>query len=248
MTVMRKEEYYNMYDAAQYLWWYKSLRELIGHYFRRHIPKNAKILDAGCGTGENIAYLESVGYSRIKGIDLSEDSILLCKKRGLKNVVQGDLKKLPFEDNSFDAVYSMDVLGLIPEKERKQVIHELYRVLKPGGWLIIQCAALEWLRSEHDVVVSMHHRFTKKEIKEEFRQFELQKLSYRFFILFPLMSLVKLLKRPSAHKKAHSDVDKPHPVLNTVLLAIQRVENALFTWISLPIGTSLFLVARKTEK
>lgn len=133
MTVMDKEEYYNMYDAAEYLWWYKSLRELIGHYFRRHIPKNARILDAGCGTGENMQFLISKGYTNVKGIDLSEDSIKLCKQRGLTNVAIGDLKKLDFKECTFDAIYSMDVLGLIPEKERSTVIKELLRVLKPGG-------------------------------------------------------------------------------------------------------------------
>lgn len=245
MTTMQKEEYYNMYDSAEYLWWYKSLRELLGHYFRRHIAKNVSILDAGCGTGENMVFLQSLGYTSITGIDLSEDSILLCKKRGIKNIHKGSISSLDFKDNSFDVIYSLDVLGLIPEKDRHKTIQEFYRVLKPGGWLIMQCAALEWLRSQHDVVVSMHHRFTKKEIKRDFSSFEIQKLSYRFFVLFPLMAAIKLLKSNTKSHKATSDVNRPSPLLNSIFLGMQRLENILFTHLSLPIGTSLFLVAKK---
>lgn len=86
-----------------------------------------------------------------------------------------------------------------------------------------------------------------QEIKKEFKEFDIQKLTYRFFILFPLMGLVKLLKKPSYDKKAESDVNKPHPAVNGILLAIQRIEDAILTHISLPIGTSLFLVARKPD-
>jgi ubiquinone/menaquinone biosynthesis C-methylase UbiE len=111
--------------------------------FEKYINKSDKVLDLGCGTGRTTINLHRLGYENIVGLDLSETFISFAKdysaKHGLDiNFMQGDGRNLPFEDNSFDAVFfSFNGLMCIPEqKNRDAVLVEVYRVLKPGGKFI----------------------------------------------------------------------------------------------------------------
>ncbi len=104
------------------------------------LPKNQKILEAGCGTGNYIVSLTNIGHDVI-GIELQEGRVHLAKKYlkkyGIKEekVMQGDLQQLPFKDNTFDAIFSHGVIEHIRDHDR--AVQELYRVLKPGGYAMI---------------------------------------------------------------------------------------------------------------
>jgi len=78
------------------------------------------------------------GY--VTGVDLSVSSLL--EARSLYNrVYQIDGEHLPFSDTCFDCVYTSHVFGHIPLHQKSRVINEMYRVLKPGGYLLssIEC-------------------------------------------------------------------------------------------------------------
>ena len=88
------------------------------------LPQNARILNMGAGDGETTALLCSLGYDAV-GID----------KAAADNVTIGDMTELPFEDNTFDAVFaecSMSVCG-----DTEKAFKEAYRVLKKSGKLCI---------------------------------------------------------------------------------------------------------------
>lgn len=91
------------------------------------------ILDVGCGAGFLCNDLAQKGY-RIKGVDISEESLDVARKYdSTKKVeyIRGDAYELPFDENSFDIVSCLDFLEHV---ERPQdIIHEISRVLKPGG-------------------------------------------------------------------------------------------------------------------
>ncbi|KJD35934.1 hypothetical protein PW52_09450 [Tamlana sedimentorum] len=96
------------------------------------------VLDAGCGSGDVVRYLLSKGYIA-KGIELSE-SVLRDYAQDLLNkgiVSQGSLKKIPYEDNTFDVIFSSEVLEHIPEEDISDVVNELYRVSKNYVFLTI---------------------------------------------------------------------------------------------------------------
>lgn len=99
----------------------------------KYSKRRDKILDAGCGTGliQNII-VKNHPYTT--GIDFSEKMLFFAKQRGL-NVMQGDITHLPFEDNTFDIVYSFKVLSHI--QDIGKALRELHRILKVGGFMIV---------------------------------------------------------------------------------------------------------------
>lgn len=248
MGLMDKSEYSLMYRSEEKLWWYKSLREIINFYIKKHASKKNKILDAGCGTGMNIFFLRSKGYD-VKGIDLSPDAIAFCKRRGLKNVTLGNITKTPYTSGSFNVIISLDVLGHLDASSRKKTINEFYRLLKPNGFIIMQCAAFEVLRSQHDKVVHLENRFTRSELKKMLspKNWRIVKVSYRFFLLFFLIATIKFLKKISSRHKAKGDVYLPNKLVNSALFAVQKIEDKLLPYISYPLGISIFMIAQKVS-
>lgn len=89
---------------------------------------NLTILDLGCGAGWS--YIKRAG--RVFGIDVSFKSLVKAKTI-YEGVVQADILHLPFCNDSFDLVISLDVLGHIPPGKKGQFISEIYRVTKKGG-------------------------------------------------------------------------------------------------------------------
>ncbi|CAN5565027.1 class I SAM-dependent methyltransferase [soil metagenome] len=102
----------------------------------KYIPKDARILDAGAGTGLVGVLLDENGYDEIVGIDLSKGMLEEAGKKGvydeLHQMVMGE--PLDFETNSFDAVMSVGVLTV--SHAPVESIDELVRVTKPGGHII----------------------------------------------------------------------------------------------------------------
>ncbi len=108
---MEKNEYEVMYNMESSFWWYCGLHELVEFYVKQYFSKAKKkltIFDAGCGTGKMIERLNR--YGNISGIDYSEEALKFCKKRGIDNVKQYDLNKWSEKKNTFDIIYSLDVL------------------------------------------------------------------------------------------------------------------------------------------
>ncbi len=101
--------------------------------------KGKKVLDVGCGNGYVLSHYKKEGAS-VYGIDVTEAAIKLSKKRFEINKQNGNFsiqnaEMLKFEDNYFDCVCSMGVLHHVPDT--KKAISEIYRVLKPGGRVIL---------------------------------------------------------------------------------------------------------------
>ena len=99
------------------------------------LKKGDKVLDAGCGRGVTVHYLLDQGYDAL-GIDPSEVLIQEAKRKGHEEAfLTGNVEKLPFEDGEFFLVVSECVLSIVEDKVR--ALKELYRVLCPGGFLIL---------------------------------------------------------------------------------------------------------------
>jgi SAM-dependent methyltransferase len=97
----------------------------------RDLGAKAPMLDAGCGTGLNLAALPAGSV----GIDLNPRNVALVRERLPEHVVvAGDIEELPFADGSFSTVLCTEVLEHIPYPER--ALTEFVRVLQPGGLLV----------------------------------------------------------------------------------------------------------------
>jgi SAM-dependent methyltransferase len=247
---MEKFEYANMFNFESDMWWYKGLRDLLFFYIKKYSNNdiNTKILDAGCGTGKNLEVFNLNGY-KAYGLDFSEEAINFCKKRNLNNVLFGDICNIPFQEKYFDILICMDVLGNLGNNETEKAIKEFRRVLKDDGIAIINCAALEIFRSQHDDVIHTKKRFSKKDLEIEFKKsnFIILKSSYRvFFLSFPIL-IVKMIKRifRSKNKPPSSDQWMPPALINNLLFKIQYAENKLIKRFNLFFGSSVFLIVKK---
>ncbi|NCD70324.1 class I SAM-dependent methyltransferase [Mucilaginibacter agri] len=108
-----------------------------------------KVLDAGCGGGRNLIYFLKNGYE-VYGIDPNPDAVSAVKQlsqtlapaNSVENFVVASAEKLPFNDNYFDLVISSAVLHFANNSEHfDHMIHSMWRVLKPGGYLFARLAS-----------------------------------------------------------------------------------------------------------
>ena len=156
----------------------------------------------------------------------------------------GSTITLPFRNNTFDVVTSIDVL-YIKGVDDRVAMSEMHRVLKLGGLIVVNVPAFEMLRGRHDAAVHTRHRYRKSEVGELLREhgFELLKLSYWNTTLFPVMMAKRTIERLSRKEASPaSDMsDLPGPV-NDILTAIMRVENRILLATGMPFGGSVFAV------
>ena len=103
------------------------------------LPSNSKVLDIGCGNGKNMTYRQDL---QMYGIEYSPILKDICIHRGL-TVIQGDARKLPFENMTFDAIIMIAVIHHIKPQEHYKVLSEIKRVLCPGGKCLITNWAVE---------------------------------------------------------------------------------------------------------
>ena len=102
--------------------------------------KKVKILDLGCGAGNNAKFLAENGFS-VYGVDCSETVIKICKKRfkGLRlegKFIKCEFTKLPFKDNYFDLIIDRESLYANYLSDINKTVKEVYRVLKNDGELL----------------------------------------------------------------------------------------------------------------
>jgi len=105
------------------------------------LPKQATLLDFGCGVGATESVLRRrFPEARIHGVDPSAESVREAEALGLPNVrfhVASGTNRLPFEDGSVDLVYSNGTFHHIDHAEHAAVFRELHRVTRPGGKVFI---------------------------------------------------------------------------------------------------------------
>ncbi len=243
---MNVEEYGRMYDAEESQWWYAGMRAISLSLLAREWPdgqaQGRLILDAGCGTGNNLAHFRRFG--RTVGIDLSDEALRFCRGRGV-TVTRGSILALPFADASFDAVTSFDVLYHAWVEDDRKAVREVVRVLRPGGLFLVRVPALKMLWGAHDEAVLSRHRYTTAEVRRllEGEGLEVRRLSYANFLLFPLVATRRTLDR-ILHRHG-SDVGFLPPPMEWAFRRLLGLEARMMRHVSLPVGASVFALARR---
>ncbi|KAF4806166.1 Sterol 24-C-methyltransferase [Colletotrichum siamense] len=131
------------------------------------IKKGMKVLDVGCGVGGPAREIAKFTGAYITGLNINEYQVeratRYTKKELMdKNVqfVQADFMNIPFEDNTFDAVYAIEATVHAPSLQA--VYSEIHRVLKPGGVF----GVYEWVMTEAYDNDNLSHRKTRIEIEQ----------------------------------------------------------------------------------
>ena len=157
-----------------------------------------KVLDLGCGSGRHLVYLARRGLN-VYGFDISEHGIKIAKDWLKKEKVKagfkiGDIyKKLPYNDNFFDALISVQTLHHNRIGDIRKLIKEIERILKPGGfifvtvtrmgskkdvpkermWKIKFIAPRTYIPLSHDEKGLIHYLFNKELLRKEFKNFKI---------------------------------------------------------------------------
>lgn len=244
---MKIEEYQRMFEAEQTQWWYAGMRAisfalLDGALAARAQGGPLRILDAGCGTGNNVRHLGERG--RATGVDLSDEALRFCRTRGVE-VVRAELLALPFPAGTFDCVTSFDVLYHRWVRDDRAAVAEMVRVLRPGGLLLLRVPALMMLWGGHDEAVHSRHRYTRSEVVRLLAGsgLEVLRASYGNTILLPLVALRRGLDRLTGRQG--SDVAFLPPPLEWAFRSLLQLEARIVRRASLPVGASVFALARR---
>jgi SAM-dependent methyltransferase len=207
-----------------------------------------RLLDCGCGTGFNLAMLGEFGETT--GIDFNWLGLQYARRLGATRVARATVASLPFPDASFDVLTSFDVLVCLDEAAERQAIAEMWRVLRPGGAVVLNVAALNALRGNHSVLSEEVRRYDRRRLRWLFGRagFRIERLTYTNFTLFPLLLVVRCVQRAIGLKppeEAHREVTVPPGPINTALTAALGLEARLVRRVTLPAGSSLLCLARK---
>ena len=243
---MRADEYTNMFVLEDRFWWYRGIHDLILGYLRRRSLEKLHILDAGCGTGKLMTLLASLG--EVQGIDASQEALQYCRERGLFGIEIVDLNEWT-PSASYDVITCIDVLCHESVREIGAVVDQFHRGLRPGGILLLNLPAFESLMREHDQVVQTVRRLRQEELLPLLRDrgFEIELSTYRLPALYYMIRLRKALAPPREHVSPESDLRMIPPFLDVLLWWMNWIENrAILAGIRFPVGSSLFVVARKS--
>ncbi len=241
---MERLEYEVMAHVEDQLWWYVGMRR-IADVWLQGLPIST-ILDAGCGTGGNAKWLTQYGH--IVGFDYESMACDYTQQRDIP-VACASISTMPFRDQSFDLVTSFDVIYHRAVADDLAALKECYRVVAPGGYLLLRVAAFEWLGGHHHQRVHGARRYTPRGLTSLVQQagFHVQKLSCVNTVLLPLV-LAQVTKERLFGQATldHSDVELPSPLVNRIGLTALAIEASLLRiGVSLPVGVSLLCLAQR---
>lgn len=247
---MNPDEYAAMRQQEETHWWYRTLRAAVLRHLRRGLGEgaaSARILDAGCGTGGMLAEVRAaLPRAELTGVDIDPQAVAFTAARHVADhLVRGTADALPFPPARFDAVFSLDVLchaGLDDEL----ALAELTRVLRPGGLLIVNLPAFETLRGAHDVAVHTERRYLSRRLYAMAATggLRVERATYWNAFLFPLIWAWRRRSRLAGSEA--SDVRPVPPLLNRALSRLLMLEWTLADRVTLPFGSSLFAVLRRS--
>jgi len=238
---MERAVYDWMSVAEENLWWYRANHaNMLLALLRNPIPPDTPVLDAGSGTGGLLRKLAAAYPDRLLfGIDADEAAAQIARIKSPARLVVGNVNELPFEDECFGVICSVDVL-CHELANPSASLNEAMRCLVPGGVIMLNLPAYQWLYSAHDRGAHTTRRFTLKSARSMLEEagFAQVDATYWNTFLFPLM----VLQRKFASKET---TDFP-AFLNVLFTMVTQAEHWLLRLgLRYPFGGSVLIVGRK---
>jgi SAM-dependent methyltransferase len=244
---MREDFYAEYFRVEDRHWWFVGRRRIVLAMLDRYLPpaptdRPRRILDVGCGTGTMLGHLGRLGEAQ--GVDADPNAIGFCRERGEQRVQQLEGDELPFPDDSFDLVTSLDVLEHIDDDATTAA--EIRRVLRPGGTFLATVPAHMWMWGPQDEISHHFRRYDARGFRLllEGAGLTVRRLTPFNTLLFPPIAAIRLARRlRPARGEAHSDFEVAEGALtNRMLTPVFSAEARLLPRRDLPFGVSLLAV------
>jgi len=242
-----KDAYTKMADVEGRHWWFVARRKIIRKIIESlGLPRDAKILEVGCGTGGNLELLSWFG--EVTAVEVDAEARRIAKERCVGRVVAGQLPDgLDLGGQKFDLIVLLDVLEHINDDVGSLVA--LKKSLKKEGKILITVPAWPFLWSEHD---EFHHhvrRYRSGEIRSKLGKagYELRYSGYYNTLLFPVVVAVRIKNKILRRGSAGDDLDVPCNLLNKLIEKIFSAERFFLPGAKFPIGISIIAIADNEE-
>ncbi len=244
---MIQSEYEKLFKLQESYWWFRGKEYLIRKIMDSMYSCGGilRILDVGCGTGYITKSLAQ--YGDVTGLDMADIALEFCAMNGVGTVKKGTITDIPYPDKQFDLVCALDILYHRAVKDDEDAIRELYRVLKPGGRVIITTSAMKCLFGKNDIVQHGARRHTRTELLDKCARagFVHERSSYYTVAFFPLVYIVRKLQ-DLRNIEPQSDIDEEiSPLVNAICFWWFKREIDMLRYFTWPFGVHLFGVFRK---
>ena len=243
---MQSHHYPILYQVEETHWWYVGRRRIIQSLVERIRAmlnkSNPRILDVGCGTGANLKMLATLG--KAEGVDISPQAVEFCRQRGLDSVKLGAAEQLPFENDSFDIVTSLDVIEHLDDDVAG--LREMRRVLRPDGHLLLFVPAFMFLWGVQDDVSNHRRRYTLPSLLQavEAAGFDVEWSSYANISFFLPVLVVRSVMRWLG-LRADTEYGINISPMNGPFSRLFAAERYVFKGGKLPFGVSAVCIARR---
>jgi SAM-dependent methyltransferase len=236
--------------AETHHFWFRGFRRFITPLLKRATDglSDVRLVDFGCGTGANVDLLNDFG--RAYGFDLTFVGLKIGREAGRRRLAQASVSHAPLPANAFDVVTSFDVLYGLPDPIEKAAVGEMFRVARPGGYVIINVAAMDCLKGDHSVLGRGVRRYSRESLTRLLADagFVVERITYTNASLFLPMLVVRTYQRWRGlpeEAEAESDISVPAAPVNAVLTGILYLETWWVRFFNNPFGSSLLCLARK---
>lgn len=240
------EAYAGMAVSEGRHWWFRGRRRVLAAVIGRlALPRAARILELGSGTGGNFEMLARHG--RVTAVEMNEwaRAASLRKATPVLDVRSGRLPAgLALDGETFDLVCAFDVLEHVEEDEAS--LRTIRDCLAPDGAAIITVPAFRWLWSPHDERLHHKRRYGRAELRGKILDAGLvtEKLTYYNVLLFPAAVMARIFDRLTRRKRTTGDADLPG-FLNDILAFLFGCERHLIGAMNFPVGLSLLAIVRR---
>jgi SAM-dependent methyltransferase len=230
--------------------WFRGFRAFVAPLLRDATRgrTDARLLDCGCGTGANLELLSRFG--RAAGFDLSAVGLTFGREAGRTRLARATVTAAPFRSSTFDVVTSFDVIYSLESADERAAIAEMFRMVKPGGFAIVNVAATKMLRGDHSVLSGEVRRYSRDELRARLSEggFEIVRITYTNATLFLPMAIVRALQRMRGLKAeggTEKEITVPPKAVNGLLSIAMALESMWLRKFDEPFGSSLLCLARK---
>ncbi|MBU0859399.1 MAG: class I SAM-dependent methyltransferase [Alphaproteobacteria bacterium] len=242
---MEQDTYRRMAEIQNGHWWYEARRQILRSVIARlKLPRPARVLEAGSGTGANLTMLAEFGS--VQGFEPDDYAREIARKTAAVETHRGFLPDdIPYE-GPYDLVCAFDVIEHV-ERDAASVT-ALYRLTVPGGYAVFTVPAFMFLWSKHDEVNHHFRRYTLPQFKGLLQNagYQVEFISYYNMFLFPLVVAVRFLKQALKTSGDPDDKMPRLPFVNGLLRGIFAAERFLLAVMPLPVGVSVIAVCRRS--